>query len=60
MNFNEHILWLTYTTSTEKVYFITSDKYRDMYYLWKNVKGKPTITKYSAEDPTDLYKYFKE
>lgn len=60
MNFKEHILWLTHYTESGKIYYITSDRYRDAYYLWKDSKGKPAPTKYSAEDPTELYKYCKE
>jgi len=60
MDFKEQILWVRYHTDSGKIYLITSDKYRDMYYLWKDVKGKPAPTKYRAEDPTELYKYCKE
>ena len=59
MEFKEQILWVRYHTASGKIYLITSDKYRDMYYLWKDVKGNPAPTKYKNEDPSELYKYCK-
>ena len=54
------ILWLTQTTSTNKIYLTTSNKQRDTYFLYEVINGKPTKTKYKASDPTGLDKYIKD
>lgn len=51
-----YFLWLTYTTESGKVWYITSDILRTEYQLWKDKKR----TKYKSDNPTDLYKYIKE
>lgn len=48
-------LWLTQVSASGKTYYITSDSYRQTYFLWSGEKK----TKYTASDPTDLYKYMK-
>lgn len=48
-------LWLTHITEAGTIYRVTSDEYRKEYHLWKEDKK----TKYTASDPTDLYKYCK-
>ena len=49
-------LWLTYTASDGKKWYITSDKMRTEYYLYKEKKK----TARKAINPCDLYKYIKE
>ena len=51
-----YLLWLTYTTESGQVWYITSDILRTEYQLWKGKKK----TKYKSDNPTDLYKYIKE
>lgn len=51
-----YLLWLTYTSTTGQVWFITSDVMRLEYQLWKGKKK----TARKADNPTDLYKYIKE
>lgn len=51
-----YYLWLTYTTETGKVWYITSDKMRTEYQLWN---GKKKTTR-KAIDANELYKYIKE
>lgn len=53
--FNNEILWVTVILKSGAVYKITSDTHRDNYYLYKNDKK----TKYSADDPEQLYKHCK-
>lgn len=52
-------LYLTYYVDSNKVYYITSDKFREEYTLWVDSKGEPKQTKHKDEDPTNLYKYCK-
>lgn len=59
MNKSE-ILWLTYITSTNRKYLITSDKQRDTYYLYKVIDDKPVKTNYKNSDPTELNKYIED
>lgn len=54
------ILWLTHTTSTNRIYLVTSNKTRDTYFLYEVINSKPTKTKYKASDPTELDKYIKD
>lgn len=49
------LLWVTVIGESGATYFITSDRNRSEYYLFK---GKKKTTKKSAI-PTDLYKYVK-
>ena len=51
-----YFLWLTYTTESGKVWYITSDILRTEYQLWKDKKR----TKYKSDNPINLYKYIKE
>lgn len=51
-----YFLWLTYTTESGKVWYITSDILRTEYQLWKDKKK----TKYKSDNPINLYKYIKE
>lgn len=51
---NDYFLWLTYTAD-KTTWYITSDRMRRSYQLWK---GKKKTAKESAI-PTDLYKYIK-
>ena len=51
------ILWLTHTTSTNRIYLVTSNKTRDTYFLYEVVDGKPVKTKYKNANPTELNKY---
>lgn len=53
---NTQYLWLTYTTQNGTHYYITSNLYRDMYYLWKENRK----TKYTNSNPTELYSKIKE
>lgn len=53
---NNYYLWLTHTTSTGKVWYITSNKMRTEYQLW-NGKRK---TARKAIEPSELYRYIKE
>lgn len=53
---NSLLVWLTYTTESGIVWYITSDILRTEYQLWKGKKK----TKYKGDNPTDLYKYIKE
>lgn len=57
--FNNQMLWVTMISESDKTYYITSEKMRDMYYLWTDSKGKPKLTKYKNENPLELYKYCK-
>lgn len=59
IKFDLQCLWVTFTTQEGNSYYITSDKFRDSYFLWKDKKGKPSLTKYKSENPLDLYKYCK-
>lgn len=58
--FDDEKLWVTFYTLTDKVYYITSDHYRQKYFLWKSGKNGPVKTKYESDDPMDLYKYCKD
>lgn len=58
-DFETQTLWVTYYHDNGNIYYITSDKLRDVYYLWKDKKGTPTLTKYKEQCPLDLYKYCK-
>ena len=50
------LLWLTYTGEDGQVWYITSDIYRNKYQLWKNNKQ----TKYTSDNPEDLYEHIKD
>lgn len=50
------LLWLTYTTSKGKMWYITSNKSRTEYQLWNGKKQ----TARKAKEPNILYKYIKE
>ena len=54
------ILWLTHTTSTNRIYLVTSNKTRDTYFLYEVVDGKPVKTKHKNENPIELTKYIKD
>ena len=54
------ILWLTHTTSTNRIYLVTSNKTRDTYFLYEVIDGKPVKTKYKNENPIELTKYIKD
>lgn len=51
------ILWVTYTSSDKdgQIWYITSDRMRLQYQLWKGSKK----TKWSSDNPLDLNKYIK-
>ena len=49
------ILWVTYTSATGIVWYVTSDIFRNEYQLWK---GKKKTAKKSS-NPCDLYQYMK-
>ena len=49
------ILWLTYTSENGTIWYVTSDKFRNEYQLWK---GKHKTTR-KAIDANELYKYIK-
>ena len=53
------ILWFTHTTSTNRIYLVTSNKTRNTYFLYEVVDGKPVKTKYKNANPTELNKYMK-
>lgn len=53
---NSLLVWLTHTTESGIVWYITSDVIRQEYQLWKGNKK----TRYKSEIPTELYKYIKE
>lgn len=36
--FESQILWVTVKSESDKTYYITSEKMRDMYYLWTESK----------------------
>ena len=57
--FKSQILWVTVKGESDKTYYITSEKMRDVYYLWTDNKGEPKLTKYKNENPLELYKYCK-
>lgn len=57
--FESQLLWVTVKSESDKIYYITSEKMRDTYYLWTDSKGKPKLTKYQNENPLELYKYCK-
>lgn len=57
--FESQILWVTVKGESDKTYYITSEKMRDMYYLWTDSRGKPKLTKHQNENPLELYKYCK-
>jgi hypothetical protein len=48
-------LWLTYTTETNQVWYITSDITRRTYQLWKGKKK----TKWESDNPLSLYDKIK-
>ena len=52
-----YYLWLTYTSSDSsgQVWYITSNRQRNEYQLWKGKKK----TARKSTNPLDLYKYFK-
>ena len=52
---NNFLLWVTHTSETGIVWYITSDIYRKEYQLWKENKQ----TRYKSENPLDLNKYIK-
>lgn len=49
-------VWLTYTTEHGAVWYITSDTLRQEYQLWKGNKK----TRYTSDNPEELYKHIKE
>lgn len=51
----EYYLWLTYTSESGQVWYITSNYLRTEYQLWK---GKRKMAK-TAIDANELYKYMK-
>lgn len=59
INKNE-ILWLQYSVDSKLKYLITSDKFRDTYYLYEVVDGQAVKSKYKSETPDLLYKWIKE
>lgn len=52
---NNYYVWLTYTSETGQVWYVTSDKMRTKYQLWKGKKK----TARESSNPLDLYKYIK-
>ncbi len=50
------LLWLTHTTESGQVWYITSDRFRNEYQLWKGKKK----TARKSSNPLDLYPYIKE
>lgn len=50
-------LWLTYLKDGQPTHLITSDKFRDNYYLYTVKNGKVKKTARKASEPTALYKY---
>ena len=59
-NYFEHdknlLLWLAYTGEDGQVWYIVSDLHRNKYFLWKDNKQ----TKYTSNNPEDLYKHIKD
>lgn len=53
---NHYLLWLTHTTESGQVWYITSDLMRTEYQLWKGKKK----TARKSSNPLDLYPYIKE
>ena len=51
-----YLLWLTYTTASKKVWYVTSDKMCTEYQLWNGKKK----TARKAIEPNELYKYITE
>ena len=51
----EYYLWLTYTSETGQVWYVTSNSLRTEYQLWK---GKHKTAK-TAIDANELYKFMK-
>ena len=50
-----YYLWVEYKSKTNTIYYITSNKSRTEYQLWKENKQ----TRYKSENPLDLNKYIK-
>ena len=53
---NSLFIWLTYTAESGQVWYVTSNRMRTEYYLFK---GKKQTAKKST-NPLDLYKYIKD
>lgn len=51
----DYFIWLTYTSETGQVWYITSDRLRREYQLWHGKK----LTARKAIDANELYKYIK-
>lgn len=54
INKNE-ILWLQYSVQSKLKYLVTSDKFRDTYYLYEIIDNKVVKTKYKNSNPLELY-----
>ncbi len=57
--FENQILWVTVIGESGATYYITSDKLRTAYTLWKNKGAKIALTKYQSANPLELYGYCK-
>jgi len=53
---NNYYLWLEYKSEIGEIYYITSNKSRNEYQLWKGNKK----TRYTSDNPEDLYEHIKD
>jgi hypothetical protein len=49
------LLWLTYKSETDQIWYVTSDVSRHTYQLWKGKKK----TKWESDNPLSLYAHIK-
>lgn len=52
---NNYFLWVQYTSESGQIWYVTSDKMRTMYQLWKGNKK----TAKESDNPLTLYKHIK-